>query len=253
MYKQNNEYEEKNSYFFKIPNVTDEIKDQLKIMFPTPTGGFVGKSIETNKLLIEESLKINPNILSGQKTSRQDISATKNYLIAKMDTFSFEKIIQALKIKDGKNPTATQWEEVIAKRGNYELATGYNYQANYIGMKIAMKIREISGNYQDEFKLPDKISLNPNWSKLLFGSKKTEDTSKTDIILGNHKISLKKKGESQVFSGVKGESYAILTYALNKFIDGNEEGIIKKIDDIARRFENDEDFKKNKYLINILL
>jgi hypothetical protein len=245
-----NEYEQKNSYFFKIPNIKETMHEHLHFLFPTVTSGFKGQSMEMEDLLIKKSLEIDPNLLKGQKTK-----ATKNYLIQKVssNSFLFEKIMEVLKIKDGKNPSATQWEEVIAKRGNYELATGYNYQANYIGMKIAMKIREISGNYQDEFKLPDKISLNPNWSKLLFGFKKIEDTSKTDIILGDHKISLKKKGESQVFSGGKAESYAILTYALNKFIDKNEEGIIKKIDDIARRFENDQDFKqKNKFSAYLL-
>jgi hypothetical protein len=81
-----NEYEQKSGYYFRMPSTKDEIKDQLKAMFPTPNG-FQGKSKQVNNLLIEQSLRINPNILAGQKTSRQDISATKNYLIAKMDTF----------------------------------------------------------------------------------------------------------------------------------------------------------------------
>lgn len=237
-----NEYEQKNSYFFKIPNTKEMMYEHLHFLFPTINDGFKGKSKETEELLIKKSLEIDPNLLKDQRTK-----ATKNYLIQKVssNSFLFEKIMEALKIKDGNIPNATQWEEVIVKRGNYELAEGYNYQANYIGMKIAMAIRKISNNYKDEFKIPGKISLNPNWSKLLFGFKKEEDTPKADIILGDHKISLKKKGGSQIFSGGKAESYAILTYALNKFIDGNEESIIKKINDITKRFENDEAFKKN--------
>jgi hypothetical protein len=237
-----NEYEQKNIYFFRIPNTKETMYDHLHFLFPTVTEGFKGQSMEIEDLLIKKSLEIDPNLLKGQKTK-----ATKNYLIQKVssNSFLFEKIMEALKIKDGKSPTATQWEEVIVKRGNYELAEGYNYQANYIGMKIAMAIRKISNNYKDEFKMPGKISLNPNWSKLLFGLKKIEDAAKTDIILGDHKISLKKKGDSQIFSGGKAESYAILTYALNKFIDGNEENIIQKIDDITKKFESDEAFKRN--------
>lgn len=236
-----NEYEEKKAYFFKIPNTKEVIQEHLKVLFPTVTDGFKGKSQEMDDLLIETGKSIKPDILKDQKTP-----STKNYMIVMIasNSFIFEKVLEKLKIKDGKNPKAIEWEEVIVKRGNYELATGYNYQANYIGMKIAMAIRKATDNYTDEFKTLSSASLNPAWSKLLFKTEKVDDEPKTDIILGNNKISLKKKGGSQIFSGLKGESYATLTYALNQFIEKNEESLIKKIDKLALRFENDDRFKK---------
>ena len=236
-----NEYEEKKAYFFKIPNTKEVIQEHLKVLFPTPSGSFQGKSKEMDDLLIETGKSIDPNILKNQKTP-----STKNYMMVMIasNSFVFEKVLEKLKIKDGKNPKAKQWEEVIMKRGNYELATGYNYQANYIGMKVAMAIRKATGNYTDEFKMPSSVSLNPAWSKLLFKTEKVDDEPKTDIILGENKISLKKKGESQIFSGLKGESYATLTYALNQFIEKNEESLLKKIDNLALKFENNDRFKK---------
>ena len=244
------EYEQKNSYFFKMPNTKDSMYQHLHVLFPTPQKGFKGKSKESEDLFIDAAVKVKSDIRSGQTTD-----ATKNFLIQKVSSNSiiFEKIMEILKIKNGDDPTATQWEEVITKRGNYELAVGYNYKANYIGMKIAMAIREKTGNYNDEFKMPPKLPLNTNWSKLLMGLNKAEDTTKTDIILGNHKISMKKKGNSQIFSGGKAESYAILTYSLNQFIEENEESIIKKIDKTAKRFENDQKFKnKNNFSAYLL-
>lgn len=240
------EYEQKNSYFFKMPNTKDSMYKHLHVLFPTPKKGFKGKSKESEDLLIETAKKINPNILKDQTTI-----FTKNYLIPIIagNSIIFEKIMEILKIKNGDDPTATQWEEVITKRGNYELAVGYNYKANYMGMKIAMAIREATGNYNDEFKMPPKFPLNSSWSKLLMGLSKTEDTTKTDIILGDHKISMKKKGNSQIFSGGKAESYAILTYSLNRFIEENEESIIKKIDKTIKRFSDNSEksvsFRKN--------
>ena len=244
------EYEQKNSYFFKMPNTKDSMYQHLHVLFPTPQKGFKGKSKESEDLFIDAAVKVKSDIRSGQTTD-----ATKNFLIQKVSSNSiiFEKIMEILKIKNGDDPTATQWEEVITKRGNYELAVGYNYKANYIGMKIAMAIREKTGNFNDEFKMPPKLPLNPNWSKLLMGLNKAEDTTKTDIILGNHKISMKKKGNSQIFSGGKAESYAILTYSLNQFIEENEESIIKKIDKTAKRFENNQKFKnKNNFSAYLL-
>ena len=236
-----NEYEEKKSYFFKIPNTKEVIQEHLKVLFPTVSGSFQGKSKEMDDLLIETGKSIDPYILKNQRTP-----STKNYIITMIasNSFIFEKVLEKLNIKDGKNPKAKQWEEIIVKRGNYELATGYNYQANYIGMKVAMAIRKATDNYTDEFKMPSSISLNPAWSKLLFKTEKVDDESKTDIILGENKISLKKKGGSQIFSGLKGESYATLTYALNQFIEKNEESLIKKIDNLALKFENSNNFKK---------
>jgi hypothetical protein len=239
------EYEQKNSYFFKMPNTRDSMYKHLHLMFPTPQD-FKGKSKESEDLLIETAKKINPNILKDQTTS-----FTKNYIIPIIagNSFVFEKIMEILKIKNGDDPTATQWEEVITKRGNYELAVGYNYKANYIGMKIAMAIRKATGNYNDEFKMPTKLPLNPNWSKLLMGLNKKEDLTKTDIILGDHKISMKKKGGSQIFSGGRAESYAILTYSLNRFIEDNEDSIIERINETIKRFSDNSEksvsFRKN--------
>lgn len=237
-----NEYEEKKAYFFKIPNTKETIKEHLHTLFPTIKEGFRGKSKEMDDLLIETGKSIDPNILKNQRTP-----STKNYIITMIasNSFVFEKVLEKLKIKDGKNPKAKQWEEIIVKRGNYELATDYNYRANYMGMKIAMAIRAATGDYTSRFKLPKKITLNPAWSKLLFGWAKTKDEPKTDIILGKNKISLKKKGDSQIFSGLKGESYATLTYALNRFIEENDESLIKKIDALAKKYEEGSFFKKN--------
>lgn len=236
-----NEYEEKKAYFFKIPNTKEMIHEHLKVLFPTVTDGFQGKSQEMDNLLIEAGKSIKPDILKDQKTP-----STKNYMMVMIasNSFIFEKVLEKLNIKDGKNPKAKEWEEIIVKRGNYELATDYNYQANYIGMKIAMAIRKATNNYTDKFEMLSSASLNPAWSKLLFKTEKTDDQPKTDIILGENKISLKKKGSSQIFSGLKGESYATLSYALNQFIEKNEESLLKKIDKLALRFENDDRFKK---------
>ena len=148
-----NEYEQKNSYFFKMPNIKETMYEHLHLLFQTPDeGGFTGKSKESEDLFIDAAIKVKSDILAGQKTK-----STKNFLIQKVSSNSiiFEKIMEILKIKNGDDPTATQWEEVITKRGNYELAVGYNYKANYIGMKIAMEIRKMTGNYSDEFKTID--------------------------------------------------------------------------------------------------
>jgi hypothetical protein len=239
------EYEKKNNYLVPIPGVKEDILDHLNCLFPTPKqGDFQGKTNEMDDLFKKIAMEVDPNIFSGQKTI-----FWKKFIFQKIssNSFVFEKIIDKLKVTRGKFPTATEWESVIVKRGNYELAEGFNYQAQVIGFKIAKAIREQTKNYTDEFKMPgDDIPLNEYWTKLLFKfGKKTKDKPKTDIILGDHKISLKKKGESQIFSGYLNESYALITYAMNKYIEQNEESIVDKIDALTKKFENDESFKRN--------
>lgn len=235
------EYEQKNSYFNRIPDNIDTIRPDLYFLFPTPQNESQ-LSAKSDQKFKDIMMKYRPEVFPNIKKQ----SAWKEFLytVVARDSFLFKEILKDFNVGN-KEPNHTEWEKVIVARGNYTFAEGFSYHSQIIGLKIAMAIRERANDWTSEFEMATEQSLNPYWTKLLvnFGTKKT-DLTKTDIILGTHKISLKKKGKSQIFSGEKAEGYALLTYALNKYIDENDDSIIKKIDMLAKKYEKDADFNK---------
>ncbi len=64
----------------------------------------------------------------------------------------------------------------------------------------------------------------------------TDNTPKTDLMIGNYRISLKKSGGSQLMSGAKGETTATLYAVADKL--GIQEQITKEMDDYLSKFSS---------------
>jgi len=237
------EFERKNNYFFKIPDNIDTIRPDLYFLFHTPnTESALSK--ESDERFKNIMKKYKPEVFSSIKV--QKYWKEFLYTVIARDSYLFSQLLKDFNINNNKEPNHTEWEKVIVERGNYRFAEGFSYRSQIIGLKIAMAIREKANDWTTEFEMSRDQSLNPYWMKLSSNNDSRDNhKTKTDIILGKHKISLKKKGKSQIFSGEKGESYALITYALNQYIDKNENGIVKKIDDLTKKFESNSSKKNN--------
>jgi len=160
-------------------------------------------------------------------------------------------------LNEKSGPSATQWEELITLAWN-KLITGGKYDDSLLKIsniksynnKEYLPIAEkIATKLADVVIVPTEImkhygsngsKTTPFWKKI---TGKSSDTPKTDMIVGDHRISLKQSGGSQLMSGNRTESIATLLST----IEGNPTIMNKLIKEINSSFGKGRKLTSTKY------
>ena len=255
---QQNQVSEAYNIFPKSEQDIDNLKNDISI-----------KDIEKLKGLFTAVRK-----KSGKMTDpialdpKQQVVKIARDVVPKLDLPSLEKKFD-IKVTEGdgsgrksgkKGPRGAEWENVITSRYN-----------NLIGEPDADKdANEISDKFPDTHTIGDKIA------KVLIDDKKLEGkmkqfgggkskanlsdfwidnggkdgTPKTDMYSDNYNISLKKKGGSQLASGMTGETIATFNAALSYM--GTDRKSQKKINEIMTMVEDNFTKLKTNYTVTAI-
>ena len=165
-------------------------------------------------------------------------------------------------VNEATGPTGAQWEEIITLAWNKKI-TGNDYSnkqlykdSNITGFKLFKYLPIGEKIVEDMYNkgLPKVIMKHTGSGKAPTSSfwkditKQSKAVPKTDMILGKHRISLKKEGPSQLMSGLREESEATFLSAVDEKtnIEWLQE-IVSKIDNNFIKYKTYDEIDKEEY------
>ena len=238
----------------KVQNYISEGKIDASDIFKRDNkDNFIKKAI-AGELLDTDGNKIpkidkNSDLITHLKSATEKSSETNELIKTafgkSLTNLSIDKPSNGFARGSGKDPKGADWENIITKQfnalvGQPDFDTNANEAADKfpdysdMGIILAKNIKnKIGSSPITQFGAgKSKANLSNFWTTWGAG----DGTPKTDMYNKEYNISLKKKGGSQLASGVKGETLATFHAALEYM--GQDRGASKDIDKILTAIEN---------------